>query len=144
MWGSSACITPRWLEPHHVATSYKSRWFGGEHIFIHVSAIFQAFVETFYRQSESLCVYPSNSRHAHEKVQVSKTSFTATNLGSALLLEHGLVLFPQFLVDLGSLGGLVAVYACRQGSILLPLQVLERLLLTLLLALLLALELVGN
>lgn len=38
-----------------------------------------------------------------EKVRVSKSSFTATNLGSALLLEHGLILLPQLLVDLGSL-----------------------------------------
>jgi hypothetical protein len=67
-----------------------------------------------------------------------------TTLVDALLLENSLVLFPQLLVDLGSLGGLVAVCACGKGSILLALTVLEGLLLTLLLALLLALELVGD
>lgn len=81
---------------------------------------------------------------AREKVRVSKSSFTATNLGSALLLEHGLVLFPQLLVDLGSLRGLVAVRACGQGSILLPLHILEGLLFAFLLTLLLTLELVGD
>jgi hypothetical protein len=34
-----------------------------------------------------------------------------TNLVLALALELGLLLFPQLLVDLGSLGGLVAVGA---------------------------------
>jgi hypothetical protein len=67
-----------------------------------------------------------------------------TTLVGALLLEHSLVLFSQLLVDLGSLGGLVAVCACGKRGILLALTVLERLLLALLLTLLLALELVGN
>ena len=75
---------------------------------------------------------------------VSKSSFITTTLVGALLLEHSLVLFPQLLVDLGSLGGLVAVCACGKGGILLALAVLERLLLALLLTLLLALELVGD
>lgn len=75
---------------------------------------------------------------------VSKSSFITTTLVGTLLLKHSLVLFPQLLVDLGSLGGLVAVCACGKGGILLALAVLERLLLTLLLTLLLALELVGD
>ena len=66
------------------------------------------------------------------------------HLRLAFALELGLLLFPQLLVDLGSLGGLVAVCACGKGGILLALAVLERLLLTLLLTLLLALELVGD
>jgi hypothetical protein len=75
---------------------------------------------------------------------VSKPSSITTTLVGALLLEHSLVLLPQLLVNLGSLGGLVAVCACGKGGILLALTVLERLLLGLLLTLLLTLELVGD
>jgi hypothetical protein len=66
------------------------------------------------------------------------------NLSLALGLELGLLLLAQLLVNLCALGGLVAVGARRQGSVLLGLAVLERHVLVLLLALLLALELVGD
>jgi hypothetical protein len=65
-------------------------------------------------------------------------------LFAGLLPEPLLVLFPQLLVNLGSLGGLVAVCPGGESSILLALPVLERLLLTLVLALLLAFQLVSN
>ena len=68
----------------------------------------------------------------------------ATTLVLALGLEVSLVLFPQLLIDLGSLGGLVAVCASGQGGVLLALPVLERLDLALVLTLLLALKLVGD
>jgi hypothetical protein len=65
-------------------------------------------------------------------------------LFAGLLPEPLLIFFPQLLVDLGSLGWLVAVCLGGESGILLALPVLERLLLTLLLALLLTFELVGD
>jgi hypothetical protein len=70
--------------------------------------------------------------------------FSHTNLSLALGLELSLLLLAQLLVNLCALGGLVAVGARRQGSVLLGLAVLEGHVLALLLALLLALELVGD
>ena len=63
----------------------------------------------------------------------------------ALALELGLLLFPQLLVELGSLAGLVAVQLRGQSSVDLAQTVLlAQLLIFLLRALRLALELVGN
>jgi hypothetical protein len=63
-------------------------------------------------------------------------------LSLALALELCLLLLPDFLVNLGSFAGLVAVCASGQGGILLAALLVEGHILALLLALLLALELV--
>jgi hypothetical protein len=68
--------------------------------------------------------------------------FKAGYLSLALALELCLLLLSDFLVNLGSLAGLVAVCASGQGGIFLAALLVEGHILTLLLALLLALELV--
>jgi hypothetical protein len=67
------------------------------------------------------------------------------HLRLALALELGLLLFPQLLVELGALAGLVAVQLRGQGGVdLAGAVLLAELLIVLLLALLLALKLVGD
>lgn len=67
------------------------------------------------------------------------------HLRLALALELGLLLFPQLLVELGSLAGLVAVQLRGQGCVNLAQTVLlAQLVIILLLALRLAFKLVGN
>lgn len=67
------------------------------------------------------------------------------HLRLALALELSLLLFPQLLVELGALAGLIAVELRGQGGIdLAGAVLLAQLVVVLLLALLLTLELVGD